>query len=103
MSDKEEHRRRREQEHEESVLKTMDDIRFFRARNIDVELQPGNDDVREHLILSTQPSGAPEVTEVTERVNRLDQLEKTEEGRAVIRDALMRLELEEPIEEGYWE
>jgi hypothetical protein len=34
MSDKDE-RQRREQEYENSVLKTMDDIRFFRARNID--------------------------------------------------------------------
>jgi hypothetical protein len=94
---------RREQEYETSVLKTMDDIWFFRARNIVVELHPGNDDMREHLILQTQPSGAPEAPEVTERVNRLDQLEKTEEGRAVIRDALMRLELEERMKEGDWE
>jgi hypothetical protein len=94
---------RREQEYETSVLKTIDDIWFFRARNIVVELHPGNDDMREHLILQTQPSGAPEAPEVTERVNRLDQLGKTEEGRAVIRDALMRLELEGRIEEGDWE
>ena len=100
MSDKEERRRR---EHEHSVLKTMDDIWFFQTRNIVVELHPGNDDMREHLILLGEPSGAPEAPEVTERVNRLDQLEKTEEGRAVIRDALMRLELEGRIKEGDWE
>jgi hypothetical protein len=94
---------RREQEHEHSVLKTMDDIWFFQARNIDVELHPGNDDMREHLILSTEPSGATDAPEVTERVNRLDQLEKTDEGRAVIREALMRLELEGRIKEGDWE
>ena len=102
MSDKEE-RRRREQEHEHSVLKTMDDIRFFRTRNIEVELHPGKGGMREHLILLPQPSGATDAPEVTERVNRLDHLEKTEEGRAVIRDALMRLELEDRIKEGDWE
>jgi hypothetical protein len=102
MSDKEE-RQRREQEYENSVLKTMDDIRFFRARNIEVEFHPGNDDMRERLFLSTQPSGATDAPEVTDRVNRLDHLEKTEEGRAVIRDALMRLELEGRIKEGDWE
>ena len=99
MSDEE----RREQEREHSVLKTMDDIWFLRARNIEVELRPGNGGMRERLILSTEPSGAPEAPEVTEHVNRLDQLEKTEEGRAVIRDALMRLELEGRIKEGDWE
>jgi hypothetical protein len=102
MSDNEE-RQRREQEHEQSVLKTMDDIWFFQARDIDVELHPGNDDMREHLILSTEPSGATDAPDVTERVNRLDQLEKTDEGRAVIREALMRLELEGRIKEGDWE
>ena len=100
MSDEEERRRR---EHEHSVLKTMDDIWFFQTRNIEVVLHPGEGGMREHLILSTEPSGAPEAPEVTEHVNRLDQLEKTEEGRAVIRDALMRLELEERIQEGDWE
>jgi hypothetical protein len=99
MSDEE----RRQQEHEKSVLKTMDDILFFQARNMVVELHPGSDDMREHLIQLGQPSGAPEVPEVTERVNRLDQLEKTEEGRAVIREALMRLELKGRIKEGDWE
>jgi hypothetical protein len=94
---------RRKQEHENSVLETMDDIRFFRARNIVVELHPGKDDMRDHLILFGQPSGAPDAPEVTKRVSRLDHLEKTEEGRAVIRDALMRLELEERINEGDWE
>jgi hypothetical protein len=100
MSDKEE-RQRREQEH--SVLVTIDDIWFLRTRNIEVELHPGKGDVREHLILLPQPSGASVAPEVTKRVNRLDQLEKTEEGRAIIRDALMRLELEERIKEGDWE
>jgi hypothetical protein len=97
MSDEDE-RQRREQEYENSVLKTMDDIRFFRARNIEVEFHPGNDDMRERLFLSTRPSGATDAPEVTDRVNRLnwlDHLEKTEEGRAVIRDALKRLELED--------
>jgi hypothetical protein len=99
MSDEE----RREQEHEDSVLKTMDDIRFLRARNIEVELHPGEGGMREHQILLAQPSGASVAPDVTERVNRLDQLEKTEEGRAVIREALMRLELEGRIKEGDWE
>jgi hypothetical protein len=94
MSDKDE-RQRREQEYENSVLKTMDDIRFFRARNIEVEFHPSNDDMRERLFLSTRPSGATDAPEVRDRVNRLDHLEKTEEGRAVIRDALKRLELED--------
>ena len=102
MSDKED-RTPEEWEHERSVLKTMDDIRFFRARNIEVELHTGNGGMREHLILLPQPSGASVTPEVTERVNRLDHLEKTEEGRAVIRDALMRLELQERIKEGDWE
>ena len=101
MSDNEE-RQRREQEHEQSVLKTMDDIWFFRARDIDVELHPGNGGMREHLILLPQPSGASVAPEIMERVYRLDRLEKTEEGRAVIRDALMRLELEGRIKEGDW-
>ena len=103
MSDKEERRRRREQEYENSVQKTMDDIRFFRARNIVVELHPGKGGTRDHLILFGQPSGAPDAPEVTKRVSRLDHLEKTEEGRTVIRDALMRLELEERTKEGDWE
>lgn len=102
MSDKEA-RTPEEWEHERSVLKTMDDIRFFRARNVVVELHPGNDDMRDHLILFGQPSGTTDAPEVTERVNRLDRLEKTGEGRAVIRDALMRLELQERIKEGDWE
>jgi len=99
MSDEE----RREQEREHSVLETMDDIRFLRARNTDVELHPGNGGVREHVILLPQPSGGSVEPEVTERVNRLDRLEKTGEGREVIRDALMRLELEGRISEGDWE
>jgi hypothetical protein len=102
MSDNEE-LQRRAQEHEQSVLKTMDDIRFFRARDIEVELHPGNVGIREHLIMLPQPSGASVAPEIMERVYRLDQLEKTEEGRAVIRDALMRLELEGRIKEGDWE
>ena len=102
MSDKED-RTPEEWEHERSVLKTMDDIRFFRARNIEVELHPGDGGMREHLILLPQPSGASVAPEVTERVNRLDHLEKTEEGRAVIRDSLMRMELQERIKEGDWE
>jgi hypothetical protein len=102
MSDNEE-RQRREQEHEQSVLKTMDDIWFFQARDIEVELHPGNGGMREHLILLPQPSAASVAPEIMERVYRLDQLEKTEEGRAVIRDALMRLELEGRIKEGDWE
>jgi hypothetical protein len=102
MSDQEE-QQRREQEYEQSVLKTMEDIRFFRARNTQVELHAGNGGMREHLILLPQPSGASVEPEVTERFSRLDHLEKTEEGRAVIRDALMRLELEGRIKEGDWE
>ena len=100
MSDEEERRRR---EHEHSVLKTMDDIWFFQTRNIEVVLHPGEGGMREHLILLPQPSGGSVAPEVTERVSRLDQLEKTDEGRAVIRESLMRLELEGRIKEGDWE
>jgi hypothetical protein len=106
MSDGEE--RRREREHEKSVLEAMGDIRFFRARNMDVDLHPGNGGVREHLILLPQPSLPPpsdatDAREVTKRVTRLSHLEKSEEGRGVIRDALMRLELEDRMKEGDWE
>jgi hypothetical protein len=93
---------RRKQEHERSVLKTMGDVWFLRARNIEVELHPGEGGMREHLILLPQPSGASVALDLTERVNRLDQLEKTDEGRTVIREALMRLELEGRIKEGDW-
>jgi hypothetical protein len=99
---KEERRRERQERekwaHDQEVRETVADIRFFRARGTEVEVHPGNDDVREHLMLLPGAlGGGVDASEATQRAKRLDQLEKTAGGRAVIREALNKVGHDDPL------
>jgi hypothetical protein len=106
LSYKEERRRRRERQREEEIQQTADDIRHIQAQGLKVRLRRGPASAREHLTLEGEEYGEidkdefvaqrHERMELTDRVKRLFELDETEDGRAVIREALKRVYKQRP-------